>query len=101
MRDQGTDGSDSGAERAEDVERAAPAAGAASTPGDPALEEDLQATADSILADTARLAAIEGEKRSLRPADPDVDRLSDEAVGLADRIARETRAERQLSDEID
>ena len=62
--------------------------------------EDLRATGDSIRSDIQRLAGVEEVKRGLDAADPEVDRLSDEAVGLANRIARQTRAERQLSDEI-
>jgi ABC-type transporter Mla subunit MlaD len=71
------------------------------THGDPAAAtEDLRATGDSIRADVRRLASVEEVKRGLDAEDPQVDRLSDEAVGLADRIARQARAERQLSDEI-
>ena len=65
-----------------------------------ATEQDLKATADSIRTDLSRLAAIEDEKNTLEGEDPAVDRLSDEAVKLADRISRETRAERQLSEEL-
>ncbi|MDQ3129031.1 MAG: hypothetical protein M3Q66_11350 [Chloroflexota bacterium] len=66
-----------------------------------AAEQDLRATADSIKTDIGRLAVLEDEKLALDPQDPRVDRVSDEAVSLADRIARETRAERQLSREVD
>lgn len=66
-----------------------------------AAEQDFKATADSIRADISRLAALEDEKLALDPEDPRVDAASDDAVRLADRIARETRAERQLSREID
>lgn len=66
-----------------------------------AAEQDLKATAESIRADIGRLAVLEDEKLALDPQDPRVDAASDEAVSLADRIARETRAERQLSREID
>ena len=65
-----------------------------------AATEDLRATGDSIRSDIQRLAGVEEVKRALDADDPEVDRLSDEAVGLANRIARQTRAERQLSDEI-
>ncbi len=69
--------------------------------GDPgAAAEDLRATGDSIRADVRRLASVEEVKRGLDAEDPEVDQLSDEAVGLADRIARQARAERQLSDEL-
>jgi hypothetical protein len=63
-------------------------------------EEDLKATGDSINADVERLSSLEKHKRGLDPGDPQVDHLSDEAVELSGRIARETKAERQLSDEI-
>ncbi|HUQ77485.1 MAG TPA: hypothetical protein VM427_01265 [Patescibacteria group bacterium] len=66
-----------------------------------AAKQDLKATADSIRIDIGRLAALEDQKMALDPEDPRVDAVSDEAVHLADRIARETRAERQLSREID
>jgi hypothetical protein len=65
-----------------------------------AAEEDLRATTDSIQADLGRLATVEGDKSSRDAEDPQVDRLSDEAVELADRIGRQVRVERQLSDEI-
>ena len=62
--------------------------------------QDLRATAASIRTDIGRLAVIEDEKLALDPEDPRVDAASDEAVALADRIARETRAERELSREL-
>ena len=62
--------------------------------------QDLRATADSIRAHADRLAEIEDRKGALDAADPEIDRLSDEAVALADRIGRETRVERRLSEEI-
>jgi hypothetical protein len=68
-------------------------------PGDTA-EEDLRATTDSIRADLSRLATVESAKSARDAEDPEVDRLSDEAVELADRIGRQVRVERQLSDEI-
>ena len=63
--------------------------------------QDLKATEDSIRSDMRRLSNVEAEKRSLAADDPRVDALSDEAVELAARIHRQTKAERQLSDEID
>ena len=65
-----------------------------------AAQEDLKATGDSIQSDVQRLSNLEERKRGLDANDPQVDRLSDEAVELSGRIARETKAERQLSDEI-
>ena len=67
---------------------------------DDRAEQDLKATADSLRSDIDRLATLEDEKLALDAEDPEVDRLSDEAVALADRISRETRAERQLSEEV-
>jgi len=68
--------------------------------GKRAAEQDLKATADSIRVDIGRLAALEDEKMALDPEDPRVDRVSDEAIDLADRIQREVRVERQLAKEI-
>jgi hypothetical protein len=65
-----------------------------------AAEQDLKATGDSIRADARRLVTLEDDKLALDAEDPEVDRLSDEAIELARRIARETVAERQLSQEI-
>jgi hypothetical protein len=65
-----------------------------------AAEQDLKATADSIRADAGRLATIEDDKLALDAEDPEVGRLSDDAVELAKRIVQQTTAERQLSQEI-
>jgi hypothetical protein len=65
-----------------------------------ARAEDLHATSDAIQEDLKALLAMEARKNALPPSDPRVDDLSDAAVAAADRIARETRAERALSDEI-
>jgi hypothetical protein len=64
------------------------------------VREDLKATADSIRTDVGRLTAIEDAKQTLDAEDPAIDRLSDEAVALADRIGRQTRGERQLSEDL-
>ena len=64
-------------------------------------EQDLRSTSDSIQEHARRLASIEGEKRRLPADDPRVDALSERAVELADTLARQTRAERKLSDELD
>jgi hypothetical protein len=65
-----------------------------------AKEEDLQATEDSIRADLARLTTLEASKSTLDPDDARVDALSDEAVQLANGIARKTRAERELGRDL-
>jgi hypothetical protein len=66
----------------------------------PAKEQDLHATEDSIRSDLDRLSTLEAAKTGLDPADPEVDRLSDEAVKLADGLASKTRAERELGEEL-
>ena len=66
----------------------------------PEMEQDLQATEDSIRSDLARLSALETAKAALDPADPEVDRISDEAVRLAEGLARKTRAERELGQDL-
>jgi hypothetical protein len=78
-----------------------PGANASSPPAArAAAEQDLKATADSIRADAGRLATIEDDKLALDADDPEVGRLSDKAVELAERIVQQTTAERQLSQEI-
>ena len=71
---------------------------ASGPPGDAA--QDLKATTDSIIDDLGRLAAVEDEKQRLDPADPEIGRRSGEAVEIAGRIDRETKAEQQLSREV-
>ena len=66
----------------------------------PNKEQDLHATEDSIRADLFRLATVEAKKTALDPTDPELDRLSDEAVKLAEGLARKARAERQLGEEL-
>jgi hypothetical protein len=63
-------------------------------------EEDLKATSDAIQDDVKRLVALERQKERLAAGDPEVDRLSDAAVDIADELARKTRAERQLADDV-
>jgi hypothetical protein len=65
-----------------------------------AKEQDLRATEDSVRADATDLAAIEAAKSRLDPGDPGVDRLSAEAVELADQLARKTRAQRELARDL-
>ena len=62
--------------------------------------EDLRATGDSIRQRLTRLLSIEGEKASLPADDPRVDELSEAAVVEADRIAEETRVERELAEDV-
>jgi hypothetical protein len=62
--------------------------------------QDLKATSDSIRADAGRLAEIEDLKEALSPEDPETDRLSAEAVDLAQRIEREAKAEQEIAREM-
>lgn len=62
------------------------------------LERDLQATAEDIAADAARLQAIEEEKSTLDPSDQRVAELSAESERLARRLVPKTAAERELAD---
>jgi hypothetical protein len=64
------------------------------------MAQDLRATNDAVRSDAEQLAQLEAEKATMRPDDPALDRVSEEAVRLGERIARETRAERQLGSEI-
>lgn len=63
-------------------------------------EQDLRATTDAIQTDIEKLASLEARKSELDPESPEVDDLSAEAVDVAERIHRETQAERQLSNEL-
>jgi hypothetical protein len=65
-----------------------------------AKKQDLHATEDSIRVDLSHLATIEATKTTLKPTDAEVDVLSDEAVELADGIARKARAERELGKQL-
>jgi hypothetical protein len=65
-----------------------------------ARTDDLRATTDSIRADAARLATIEQTKAEIDVTDPGVEVLSALAVEVADSIARKTRAERDLSEDL-
>lgn len=62
--------------------------------------DDLNATMDDVAADATELQAIEAEKRPLDPADPEADRLSAEAEGIARKVLAKTIAERELFREI-
>jgi hypothetical protein len=79
---------------------AIPRPGAGSPADEQAAAEDLRSTGDSIRADIRSLSSVEDAKRELEADDPEIDQLSDQAVALANRIARQARAERQLSEEI-
>lgn len=64
-------------------------------------EQDLRATSDALRNDAARLAELEDEKQSLDPADPRTDQLSAQVEELGAEIEDKSRAERELSTEIE
>jgi hypothetical protein len=64
------------------------------------MAQDLRATNDAVRSDAEQLAQLEAEKATMKADDPALDRASEEAVRLGERIARETRAERQLGSDI-
>ena len=64
------------------------------------LARDLRATNDAVQSDAQQLAELEAEKATMKADDPALDRVSEEAVRLAERIGHETRVERELGSEI-
>jgi hypothetical protein len=58
--------------------------------------DDLKATEDDLVADAARLKAIETEKQGLELADPRLAELSAEAETIARQMVPKTVAEREL-----
>ena len=67
----------------------------------PDEENDLRATAETVQNDAERLADLESLKRSLDPADPEVDRLSRRIEDIAHRLAHKTTAQRELGEQIE
>lgn len=63
------------------------------------VDDDLNATTDSIRADLEKLHDVEARKHGLKAADPEAAELSVEAEEIAGRILQEAVAERQLTDE--
>jgi hypothetical protein len=61
--------------------------------------DDLKATEDDLVADAARLKAVEIEKQGLEPADPRMTELSAEAETIARQMVPKTVAERELVSE--
>ena len=66
----------------------------------PDLEDDLRATADSLVRDLDRMKALEQEKLSLDPTDPRVAELSAQIEELARRAQTTSAAQREIADEI-
>ena len=62
--------------------------------------EDLRATAENLVADAEQLKQIETRKLELEPEEGAAHDLAVEAERVAERIAAEARAERDLIEEI-
>ncbi len=63
-------------------------------------DDDLRATAESIVADAERLKEVELRKLELEPEDSATRRLAEKAERLAEDISAKARVEKQLADEI-
>lgn len=62
-------------------------------------EADLKATAEDLVADAARVQAIEGEKAQLDATDPRLPELSKESEALTRQMAHKAHVETILADE--
>jgi hypothetical protein len=63
---------------------------------DDELQEDLEATSESLEADARRLVRIESEKQHLERGDQRLEALSIEAEQIAGDIQHKSRVERDL-----
>ena len=63
------------------------------------LQDDLDATADSVVQDAERLIAVEREKQAAADRARG-DRLGDEAKRLSDSIARKVIVEDEIADKL-
>jgi hypothetical protein len=66
----------------------------------PDLEDDLQATSDSLLRDLERIRVLEEEKRLLDPHDPRAAELAARIEELTRRTRVTSQAEREIVEEI-
>ena len=64
------------------------------------LHDDIKATADDIATDAAKIEAIESEKARMAPDDPRLVALAEESERLAARVAKKTRVETALVNEV-
>jgi hypothetical protein len=62
-------------------------------------DDDLQATSESVVADTEKLRRIEERKQALPEGDPALIELSEEAESIARGIVPKTVAQRELASE--
>ena len=63
------------------------------------LQDDLDATADSVVRDAERLIVVEREKQQTGGTMRG-DTLSEEAIRLTDELSRKVRAEADIADRI-
>jgi hypothetical protein len=63
------------------------------------LDDDLDATADSVVQDAQRLIVVEREKQAAAGTDRG-DRLGDEAKRIAGSISRQVVAEDRIADKL-
>lgn len=60
--------------------------------------EDLRATSDAVLRDLEVLGAIEEQKRTLEPGDPQLVELAERVESLAARLLASSTRQRQLTE---
>jgi len=58
--------------------------------------EDLRATAEDLIGDAERLKQIETQKLTLKPGDPLLTRLSEEASAIVARMRPKTQVQEEL-----
>lgn len=63
--------------------------------------QDLRASEDSIREDAKQVLRLEEAKSKLDPGDPQVDEISEDVERVAAAIAVKSRAEREISREIE
>jgi hypothetical protein len=61
------------------------------------VHEDLKATAEDLIHDAERLKQIEEQKLELRPGDPRLTRLAEEATAIISRMRPKGEAQRQIA----
>jgi hypothetical protein len=61
--------------------------------------DDLKATAEDLVEDAERLRLIEQRKLALRPGDPRLAKLAEEANAIVARMQPKARAQKQLAGE--
>ena len=64
-------------------------------------KQDLRASEDAIQEDAREVLRLEEAKSTLDPGDPEVDAISEHVERIAASIAVKSRAEREISKEIE